>query len=105
MMLSLVLDFSDPYVEFIQHFPSRNPPPPPALNFIEGCGEGEGGERELLVDKDAMVVQGNTAELQRLSAELRMDVHSASTKPPSFKTITQAVILTNRARSQACVLQ
>ena len=100
LLLSLVLDLSDPYIELIQTFPSRNPPPPPSLT-----GESNNG---LLMEKDALLIQGNTPELARLSAKIRTEFKLAEKKQPSFRRLSQAVVntmRTNRARSQACVIQ
>ena len=104
MLLSLVLDLSDPYVELIQNFPSRNPPPPPSLN-------GDGSESKmggLLVDKDAQIIRGTTPELQRLSAKIRSDVQMACRRQPSFRSIANAMVVAQKfqqARSQACCIQ
>lgn len=106
MLLSLVLELSDPYVELIQHFPSRNPPPPPSLSGDDdGLESKKGG---LLVDKDAQIIHGTTPELLRLSAKIRSDVQMASRRQPSFRSITNAMVVAQKfqqARSQACCLQ
>ncbi|KAK7499078.1 hypothetical protein BaRGS_00009625 [Batillaria attramentaria] len=106
MLLSLVLEFSDPYCEHIQHLPSRNPPPPPALELDGNAKDKK--KAGLLLDEDAQVIRGTTPELIRLSAKIRSDVKMAVRKQPSFRSITNAMVVAQKfqqSRSQACVIQ
>nr|KAG5708068.1 hypothetical protein BaRGS_002804 [Batillaria attramentaria] len=102
----VVLEFSDPYCEHIQHLPSRNPPPPPALELDGNAKDKK--KAGLLLDEDAQVIRGTTPELIRLSAKIRSDVKMAVRKQPSFRSITNAMVVAQKfqqSRSQACVIQ
>ncbi|KAL8605123.1 hypothetical protein ACOMHN_018924 [Nucella lapillus] len=83
LLLALVLELSDPFVELIRHLPSRNPPPPtPSAR--------------------------GTPELVRLSVKIRTEAHVRLNKRSSVSAITNAMMVAQRvqhARSQACCVQ
>ncbi|XP_041349350.1 NACHT and WD repeat domain-containing protein 2-like [Gigantopelta aegis] len=91
MILSLILELSDPCREYIDKLPSRK------------CIK-----QMSLMKLDLDNICTTTPELVRLSQKLRDKMKTSVRKQPSFQTLTTAVTLTNRAnrmKSTACCIQ
>ena len=92
MILSLIIELSDPCREYIDKLPSRK--------TIT--------KQISLMKMDLDNICTTTPDLARLSQKLRDKMKTSVRKQPSFQTLTTAVTLTNRAnkmKSTACCIQ
>ncbi|XP_067664530.1 NACHT and WD repeat domain-containing protein 2-like [Haliotis asinina] len=92
MILSLVLELSDPVTELIDKLPSRIPPI---------------GHREPLVNGDIRHMQQSLPEITRLALKLKEDHERQARRQTSFRALATSVTAINkvRMRSQACSIQ
>ncbi|XP_012940861.1 uncharacterized protein LOC101863359 [Aplysia californica] len=93
LILSLVLECSDPYKEIIQKIPSR---------LVQ---QKKIVDRVVLLENDVADVESKKPELIRLAEKIRTDVKVAVRRQASFKTISKALISQQRAKSRACCIQ
>ncbi|CAH1801226.1 unnamed protein product [Owenia fusiformis] len=92
MIMTLILELSDPVIELIRTIPSR-------------CREL--AQREGLVH-DVRTTQNTATEHRKLSATIRAASREQLSRPPSYKKLSAGVSMMQRSRlvrSQACSLQ
>lgn len=99
LLLGLTLELSDPYYEFIQKIPSRN---------MQADNNKDKIKSSRLLHKDQQAIRATTPELKRLSDKMKSDIKLTGRRPPSFQSITNAVLTVQqfqRTNSQACCIQ
>ena len=100
MILTLILDVSDPYRDIMSTFPSRN-------TITNGTQNGDNTDN--LIREDVRQMECRTPDLARMSARRRSRSRSASgRRTPDHQTISTAMLLARRnsqTRSEACVIQ
>ncbi|XP_033746900.1 NACHT and WD repeat domain-containing protein 2-like [Pecten maximus] len=96
LILSLILELSDPVRDIIEHFPSRLHVP-----------DSSRSSKEHLIKEDIRRMSCKTPDLVRLSARIQ-SARAESRRPPSRQMISTAVRVTrqtSQVRSEACVIQ
>lgn len=107
LLLGLTLELSDPYYEFIQKIPSRNILHP-MLAEMQADNNKDKIKSSRLLHKDQQAIRATTPELKRLSDKMKSDIKLTGRRPPSFQSITNAVLTVQqfqRTNSQACCIQ
>lgn len=84
MILSLILEFSDPLREYIEKMPSR-------------CAS---SNDDNLVLNDVRHISHSTPDLQRLSARIRRKSIAEERRPPSYTTLQRAVTISRQSNRQ-----
>ena len=93
MILSLILEFSDPLREFIEKLPSRS----------------ESENEDNLISNDVSYISHSTPDQQRLSARMRKKLVDQERRPPTYTTLYRAVTISRQSSrdrgANACIQQ